>query len=441
MKRFAHMCFCASLVAALAPVALSAQTITFAQPHAVYSGAPSESAVTVYAYGNYLGKSINHLIVRYPSSQNGQTEYSYEFLVGDGSGDFPEYSQLTLPTESAALTADINGDGYPDLITLLPACIAAPCLNTADPEQGNVTFMVNNGNESFSNVGSMLLPVGLSGLQGVVGDFNKDGKPDVAIIAYATGGTFVTARLIVLLNQGDESFSMKSYLLPSALSSGAAVSNIVTGDFNGDGMPDLAVAFASPTTGDNAWLLTFAGDGKGNFAPAKKSYIFDSNFVANGHPLQAADLNGDGRTDLVINLQAKSDAGQPRIASLLSKGSADFYWASAVSIAAPGATDIVVADFNGDGKPDLAYIGETEYPQPIIEVGGVYPGNGKGGFSTPHIPLFPSTTSGGEVVQGSPTATLTAMPFHSGLLPSLLVSLASPTFNANYFYELINTSK
>jgi hypothetical protein len=157
--------------------------------------------------------------------------------------------------------------------------------------------------------------------------------------------------------------------------------------------------------------------------------------------LQAADLNGDGRTDLVINLTAKSDAGQPRIASLLSKGSAEFYWASAVSIPSPGATDIVVADFNGDGKPDLAYIGQTQYTLPIIEVGGVYPGNGKGGFTTPHIPLFPSTTSGEEVVLGSPTATLTAMPFHTGQLPSLLVSLSSPTFTPNYFYELVNTTK
>jgi hypothetical protein len=100
-----------------------------------------------------------------------------------------------------------------------------------------------------------------------------------------------------------------------------------------------------------------------------------------------------------------------------------------------------VADFNGDGKADLAYISETEDTQPIIEVGGVYPGNGTGGFTAPHIPLFPSTTSGEEVVQGSSTATLIAMPFHIGELPSLLVSFGSPTFNANDFYELANTTK
>jgi hypothetical protein len=340
------MCFCASLVAALAPTALSAQTIIFSQPRATFSGLPFEGTVTLWANGNYLGKSVNHLIVRYLSFQTGEAGYSYYILVGDGNGDFPEYSLLNLPPESAALTADLNGDGNADLFTLLPACIRAPCLNTADPEQGNVTFLVSNGNESFSNVGSVLLPAGLSGLQAVVGDFNKDGKPDVAVIAYAAHNTTVNAQLIVLLNQGDESFSMKSYFLPSALSTNASVSNIVTGDFDGDGNPDLAVAFYSNTTAiNNSWLYTFAGDGKGNFAPAKRSYIFDSNFVANGHPLWAADLNGDGRTDLVVNLTAKSDTGQPRIASLLSKGSAGFYWASAVSIPSSGATDILPESF------------------------------------------------------------------------------------------------
>lgn len=433
MRRFSYLSICASLVAALVPAALPAQTITFAQPHAFSVNTPVAANVDLYAHGNYLGKSINHLIVRYDA---GSYQYPDGFVVGDGTGDFPEVSSVSLPTATVALTADINGDGKADLITLLPACIAAPCFDNDDVLQGNVTFMVSNGDESFTNVGSVQLPVGLSGLQAVIGDFNKDGKPDIAIVGYATRGTGGNAQLIILLNRGDASFSKKSYLLPSTLFTQATVSNLVTGDFDGDGNPDLAFAFYGGAVG-KPWIYTFAGDGKGNFGPARRAYILDSNFVANGHPLQAADLNGDGRTDLVINLTAKSSAGSPRIASLLSKGSAGFYWASAVSIAEPGATDIVVADFNGDGKPDLAYIGQTQFTTPIFEVGGVFTGNGKGAFLGPQLSLLPSPQSGEEIIQGSPTGTLTSMPFHNGQLPSLLISLG----NSSELWELNNTTK
>lgn len=435
MRRFSCLYFCASLVAALAPAALSAQTITFQPPHETFINTPQGPLVSVYADGNYRGKSINHVIVRYsPTPTPG---YAYVFLVADGTGNFPEYCPTclsNLPVESAALTADINGDGEADLITFLPACISAPCLGDEDAYQGNVTFMVSNGNELFTNVGSVLLPVGLSGIQAVVGDFNKDGKPDVALIGYATGSTYVNAQLIVLLNQGDNTFTMHSYLLSSALSTGATVSNLVTGDFNGDGNPDLAVAFASGTTGDNAWLFTFAGDGEGNFDPAKRSYIFDSSFVANGHPLQAADLNGDKRTDLVINLNPKTGANEPRIATLLSTGTG-FKWASSVVLTGNSASDIVVTDFNKDGKPDLAYISYQGSPTTGTAVGAVLPGNGTGAFGPP-ISLTPNTNPA-DTMPGGPNVILTAMPFHTGLLPSLIVS----NNESGAFWELYNVTK
>src|SRR5439155_10788865 len=111
-----------------------------------------------------------------------------------------------------------------------------------------------------------------------VGDFNGDGKPDLAV---ATG----TAKVSVLLGNGDGSFgSGVNY------SAGSILQSVAVGDFNGDGKPNLALANTRFTT-----VPVLLGKGDGTFQVA-------ASYSAGSNPGSVAvgDFNGDGKTDLAV---------------------------------------------------------------------------------------------------------------------------------------------
>jgi hypothetical protein len=186
-----------------------------------------------------------------------------------------------------------------------------------------------------------------------VADFDGDGRPDVVAAQSASTSNSVT----VLLNNGDGTFRQGG-----SASAGPDPVAIVAGDFNGDGKMDVAVANQL-----NNEVTVLLGNGDGSFG-APVSYAVG----ANPHGLAAVDLNGDGRLDLVA-----TDAGSDTVTVLLNNGDGTF---------APGAQTVVgnhpeaiaTGDFNGDGKPDVA----------VTTLGGnasfldILTGNGAGGFSS-----------------------------------------------------------
>jgi hypothetical protein len=359
--------------------------------------------------GNFNGNGNTDLIVYNVGTYGG----NYSFLTGNGSGNFSSPVTMTLPT-AAALIADVNGDGKDDIISLLAGCQENPC--GINPDEGDAdgifTVWLSQGNGKFIKGYVGTLPPGLGVVEGVIGDFNKDGKPDVAVLATSSGVYYsAPAELCIFLNQGNGTFTQTDYQTPYSLGSPSpAVTNMVVGDFEGNGNQDLAFAFDSGDGAPIAYpeILTFAGNGKGAFGPGVLSYTFDSGFLFQNQ-IFAADLNRDGRTDLLISLDPKTAGGNERVPSLLANTSGRFYWSSAVYLAY---SDIVLSDLNGDGKPDLLFL--NDFSTTTTVQAGFYLGLGTGAFQTPHTPL----TFTGNIYYAPHIA---AIPLKKGALPSLFV--------------------
>ncbi|MGA2696256.1 MAG: FG-GAP-like repeat-containing protein [Terriglobales bacterium] len=197
-----------------------------------------------------------------------------------------------------------------------------------------------------------------------VGDFDGNGVPDVA--AVDIGGN--TNSLCVLVNDGTGALRLAySYVVD------AIPEAIATADLNGDGSLDLVVPSVDPISGDWGYSVLL-GNGDGSFqSPA---FYAQSVFGLELSGIVIADFNGDGKPDLAV-------ATGSGVAVLFGKGDGTFGSAAYFS---PGVgNSIVSADFNGDGKLDIA-------------VGGLYGnndaaillGNGDGTFQ-PAVPLVNSS--------------------------------------------------
>src|SRR5262249_42273291 len=150
----------------------------------------------------------------------------------------------------------------------------------------------------------------------VAGDFNGDGKPDLAGVSEgrATG--------TVLLGHGDGTFqALKGFSTNGT--PGAQPLAIVAGGFNGGNKLDLAIF-------NGTSVALCLGRGDGTFQPALPLGISGAN-------LQAVDINADGRLDLIAGDEV-----------LLGNGNGSFQSPRNI-----GAVPLLTADFNGDGKLDL----------------------------------------------------------------------------------------
>lgn len=190
----------------------------------------------------------------------------------------------------------------------------------------------------------------------VMADFNLDGIPDMAQVLPAGQSSSSPRVLTVLLGRKDGSFSEPV----SAPKLGHDPKAIVGGDFNGDGNPDVIV-------GDSDGTLTeFLGDGKGNLVSAGEiAHLGSITSIAVG------DFNHDGIPDMAI-----SDFRRSSITVLV--GSRDGSFQVAWQVAVPvkqSVFRVAVADFNGDGMPDLAVTDEEDDTFQVLL------GNGNGTFT------------------------------------------------------------
>jgi hypothetical protein len=169
-----------------------------------------------------------------------------------------------------------------------------------------------------------------------VGDFNADGRLD-AVVAGGGTTTYPDSGLAVSLGNGDGTFTQAS---GSPISLGKNLTAIVTADFNGDGKLDLAVT----DSGGNA-VMILLGNGDGTFA------VVTTILVGNQpDAIVAADFDNDGKLDLAV-----ANYADGTITLLLGNGDGTFTEAAGSPYAVGyGPYQIAAADFNGDGKLDLA---------------------------------------------------------------------------------------
>jgi hypothetical protein len=253
---------------------------------------------------------------------------------------------------------DFNGDGKLDLVT---------------------TNLLDNSISVFSGAGDGTFEIGAASAAGpvpvaaVVGDFNRDGKLDLAVVNQTcTSLPCASGSVSVFLGNGDGTFEPRL-----DYTTGNIPVAVTSADFNGDGIPDLAVV--NNGFGLSNSISLFLGKGDGTFASG-------GTLVTGTGPAQAvaADFDGNGTMDLAVAYSAG-------ISIIPGRGAGTFGPRTDYPITG-GAKAIAVGDFNHDGRPDLA----VTTPVSVV----VLVGNGDGTFQPGVSYPLDSTTNLDAILVG-----------------------------------------
>ena len=364
---------------------------------------------------------------------------------------------------NSVAVGDFNKDGIKDLAI-------------ANGSDGTVTVLLGNGSAGFNPAPGSPFTVGSKISNVAVGDFNGDGKQDLAFISsdiavllgngsggftVAPGSPYVVPHGVIVdslvvadfngdgkqdiatTNQGDSQVTVflgnssgRLTLAPGTPAyAGLLPNSMAVGDFNGDGRPDLAIADCGPacagpgsTTGGTVTVLL--GDGAGGFTATSGSpFVLGSTRPAES--IAVADFNGDGKQDLAV---ANSNGS---ISVLLGDGLGGFtaVAGSPFMLGSIDALSVLVGDFNGDGNQDLAALGD--YAGDVYNLTrwtnvAVLLGNGSGGFTAAvGSPFWTGTYPRGAIAvgdfngDGKPDLAMTA--YYSNTLTVLLGGVAPTT--------------
>ena len=292
------------------------------------------------------------------------TAYDLQIAFGIGDGSFGPSRSLNRQGRALAV-GDLNGDGHADIVITGLSIL---------PGRGDGTFGSPRLVDSFATPSQDPSP------RVIIGDFNGDGKQDMALVD--------DGRVCIYPGRGDFTFDTRVELAsegPGALTAA---------DFNGDRRLDLA---ASTGTGT---VDVFINQGRLLFAAQSLPVAFSLRDIA------SADFNKDGKPDLVVTMTDFAsggwDAGTFHV--LLGNGDGTFQASVAHPTGARGSMSVAVGDFNLDGNPDLATENRSTVNIDTSCTGYVYwdsvtilPGTGTGTFGPLDFPPR-HTQPGGRIV-------------------------------------------
>ncbi|HXI69734.1 MAG TPA: VCBS repeat-containing protein [Verrucomicrobiae bacterium] len=325
-------------------------------PHYAVGSNPKALAI-----GDLNGDSRPELVV----ANNGANNVS--LLLNNGDGTFkPRTNYVTGTAPISVAIGDFSARGTNDVVV-------------ANVNSNAVSFLRGNGDGTFQPVTTAgSVQFGTSYV--LSGDFNNDHKLDLAALGLLGvsvfpgngNGTFQTAVAtsgpaeldqlakadfngdgtndLVFDNYGANTVSVMigngngSFKTPVNYNAGTNVQSLAVGDFNGDGTNDLAVGSAGAAFPANGNITILLNNGNGTFR------LFTNYLSGSFASVAVADFNADGKADLAV---VEGAANQVDI--MLGKGDGTFQPAYAFAVE-NGATFVSAGDLNGDGLPDLAVV-------------------------------------------------------------------------------------
>ena len=280
-------------------------------------------------------------------------------LLGNGDGTFEIETEYLLPQAPGAIVVDdFNHDGKPDVVCAM--------VTANNPTSSSIPFLATLFGDGTGSLGSPIITSSnfYSSVESIVsGDVNGDGLPDVLV----TGPTFENSQ--IFLNNGNGTFKQGTTLIENGGFNQLAAGTL--GDVDGDGCLDAAIADA------DGFVWIGKGDCKGDFALLNPVPIGDSPGA-----VSLTDMNGDGHLDVVTSTLPLlggtifGSAAGNLLTVALGDGKGNFT-ASRNYVGTGMSYSLAIADFNGDGHPDVVSA------SPDTDTATVWLNDGSAGFGFP----------------------------------------------------------
>lgn len=338
------------------------------------------------------------------------------FFTNNGSGIFTSNLALAVGRAPNSLAvADLKGSGYLDLVV-------------ANYGTNILTVLTNTGKGTF--VLDTTLKTSTNPIAVAVADTAGNGLPFIVNASATTGS------LVLFTNKGNGRFSSNSTI------SASSPASILTTDLNGDGRPDLAYPFY--TSGTQIFVLT--NNGSGNFPSASLigSSLLKPSFAG---WLASTDLNGDGTVDLISCNYTNFGSGVGALVIFTNNNNVNFGLSQTNNLGLDS-VHVVAADLNADGRPDLVAVNQDANTLTVLLNNSPYPAPGASPVlalnqRTNFMKIFWASASPGWSLQEKSTMTQPNwLPSDNSVFPvakdGTNKSVTVPRLDSNRFYRLIH---